>query len=221
MKISEYSWIENLKIEEIEFIISTLEGLYPDADCTLSHKKPLELLIATILAAQCTDARVNIVTKDLFLKYKDTKDYVKADIKKLEQDIRSTGFFKNKAKHIKGCAEKIIEEYDGTVPNSMEELIKLPGVGRKTANVILSNAYGIPGIVVDTHVKRLSGRIGLSYNQNPEKIERDLMELIPKEKWSLFSHLLISHGREVCMARKPKCEICKINLWCKFYSSLR
>jgi endonuclease-3 len=210
-----------LKIEEIEFIITTLEGLYPDADCTLSHKKPLELLIATILAAQCTDARVNIVTKNLFLKYKDTKDYVKADIKKLEQDIRSTGFFKNKAKHIKGCAEKIIEEYDGSVPNSMEELIKLPGVGRKTANVILSNAYGIPGIVVDTHVKRLSGRIGLSYNQNPEKIERDLMELIPKEKWSLFSHLLISHGREVCMARKPKCEICKINLWCKFYSSLR
>jgi endonuclease-3 len=210
-----------LKIEEIEFIITTLEGLYPDADCTLSHKKPLELLIATILAAQCTDARVNIVTKNLFLKYKDTKDYVKADIKKLEQDIRSTGFFKNKAKHIKGCAEKIIEEYDGSVPNSMEELIKLPGVGRKTANVILSNAYGIPGIVVDTHVKRLSGRIGLSYNQNPEKIERDLMELIPKKKWSLFSHLLISHGREVCMARKPKCEICKINLWCKFYSSLR
>jgi endonuclease-3 len=207
--------------KEIEFIITTLEGLYPDADCTLSHKKPLELLIATILAAQCTDARVNIVTKNLFLKYKDTKDYVKADIKKLEQDIRSTGFFKNKAKHIKGCAEKIIEEYDGSVPNSMEELIKLPGVGRKTANVILSTAYGIPGIVVDTHVKRLSGRIGLSYQKNPEKIERDLMELIPKEKWSLFSHLLISHGREVCMARKPKCEICKINLWCKFYSSLR
>ncbi|MDY6863573.1 MAG: endonuclease III [Thermodesulfobacteriota bacterium] len=212
---------KKFKDNEIEAIITILEGIYPAADCTLDYKNPLELLIATILAAQCTDKRVNIVTEKLFLKYKDIKDYQKADIKTLEEDIRPTGFFKNKSKNIKACIEKLIKDYGGEVPDSMEELIKLPGVGRKTANVILSNVYGVPGITVDTHVKRLSGRIGLSYSKDPEKIEEDLMGIIPKEKWSLFSHLVVFHGREVCKARRPKCEICKINMWCGFYTSLR
>ena len=212
---------KTFKKSEIESIISILEEMYPDAGCSLYYKNPLDLLIATILAAQCTDIKVNKVTKNLFLKYKDIKDYQKVDIEELEEDIRPTGFFKNKAKNIKACVEKILKDFNGKVPDSLDELVKLKGVGRKTANVILSNAYKIPAIPVDTHVKRLSNRIGLSKNKDPEKIEYDLMNLIPKEKWSKFSHLLIFHGREICKAKKPKCEICKINPWCQFYTSFR
>jgi len=212
---------KTFKKSEIESIISILEEMYPDAGCSLYYKNPLDLLIATILAAQCTDIKVNKVTKNLFLKYKDIKDYQKVDIEELEEDIRPTGFFKNKAKNIKACVEKILKDFNGKVPDSLDELVKLKGVGRKTANVILSNAYKIPAIPVDTHVKRLSNRIGLSKNKDPEKIEYDLMNLIPKEKWSKFSHLLVFHGREICKAKKPKCEICKINPWCQFYTSFR
>jgi endonuclease-3 len=195
-------------------IISLLKKRYPDAKCTLDFRNPLQLLIATILSAQCTDERVNKVTKDLFKKFKIVEDYAKAKPEILENDIRSTGFYKNKTKSIVSCCKKIVEKYEGKVPSSMEELVNLGGVGRKTANVILGNAFGIPGMVVDTHVKRVTHRLGLTKNQDPVKIEYDLMELMPQKEWTQFSHLIIFHGRNTCMARKPLCDKCVVRALC-------
>ncbi|NLX77612.1 MAG: endonuclease III [Clostridiaceae bacterium] len=197
-------------------IIEELDRLYPDAGCSLTYKTPLQLLIATQLAAQCTDERVNIVTRDLFEKYKTAEDFANADIKVLEQDIRSTGFYRNKARNIIACCQKIIDEYDGEVPDTMEKLLTLPGVGRKTANVILGNIFNTPGIVVDTHAKRLSNRLGLTKEQDPTKIEFDLMKIIPRERWSRFSNQLVFHGRAVCNARKPDCESCSLKPYCVY-----
>lgn len=195
--------------------IRLLEKEHSDAEIALTFKNPLELLISTILSAQCTDKRVNIVTKTLFKKYKTLEDYAKADIKELEQDIRSTGFYHNKARHIKKCCQMLIEKFGSQVPRTMEELLELPGVARKTANIVLSNAFGIvEGIAVDTHVRRLSERLGLTQNKNQDKIEQDLMKIVPKETWMRFSDLLIFHGRRICMAKKPKCGECVLNKIC-------
>jgi endonuclease-3 len=189
-------------------IFDRLAQEYPSPKTALSFQNPLELLVATILSAQCTDVRVNQVTKTLFQQYKSAQDFAQADLGPLEDAIRPTGFFHNKAKAIKTCCQEIIERHGGKVPGNMEALTKLTGVGRKTANVILGNAFGIPGIVVDTHVKRLSQRMGLTRNSDPVKIEFDLMVLLPEERWTPFSHLLIFHGRTICMARKPKHASC-------------
>jgi endonuclease III len=198
------------KIVRTKKIIAGLEKTYPKAHCELLHENPLELLIATILSAQCTDKRVNIVTEKLFKKYGSAEDFANADISGLENDIRSTGFYKNKARNIKAACRDIVEKYGGKVPRTMEELLELGGVGRKTANVVLGNAFGINvGVVVDTHVARLSHRFGMTTHHAPEKIERDLIELVPKKKWALFSHLLIWHGRRRCFARKPDCAHCE------------
>jgi endonuclease-3 len=196
-------------------IIRALEEQYPEARCALEHRSPLELLVATILSAQCTDVRVNIVTQDLFPKYHTAEDYANADPEVFEQEIRSTGFFRNKTKSILGMAQGLVERHGGKVPSTMEELTALPGVGRKTANVVLGNAFGIDeGVVVDTHVKRISNRLALTTNSDPEKIEQDLMQLVPRSKWTLFAHLLIHHGRQTCPARAPRCEICPIRDLC-------
>jgi endonuclease-3 len=196
-------------------IIELLEKEYPDAKTALHYSSPLEILIATILSAQCTDKRVNIVTKSLFKKYKTAKDYANVDISELEKDIRSTGFYRNKAKNIKNTARMLVEKYDSQVPRTMEELIELPGVARKTANIVLSNAYGIiEGIAVDTHVRRLAQRLGLTTNRNPNKIETDLMQNVPRAQWKRITDLLIFHGRNVCTARKPKCSSCSLNKLC-------
>jgi endonuclease-3 len=190
-------------------ITSRLKKNYTDARCSLNHASPLELLVATILSAQCTDERVNIVTAELFRKYRRAEDYMAVAQEELEQDIRSTGFFRNKAKAIQGACKLIAERHGGRVPETMEELLELPGVARKTANVVLGNAYCIAsGIVVDTHVSRLSQRLGLTREEQPEKIERDLCELIPQKEWIDFSHLLIAHGRAICKARAPLCAEC-------------
>jgi len=200
--------------QRIKKIWPVLKKAYPDAKIALKYVNPLELLIATILSAQCTDKRVNMVTRDLFKKYKSAGDWSKADLKDIESDIRSTGFFRNKAVNIKGACTKIIEQYDGKVPGNMEELLTLPGVGRKTANCVLGDAFGIPGITCDTHVIRLSRRLGLSENSDPVKLEFDLAEIVPKANWTLFSHLVITHGRNVCTARKPNCPDCQIAQHC-------
>ncbi len=190
-------------------VIKRLKKLYPDAHCALNHTSAFELLIATILSAQCTDERVNIVTADLFRKYRGPKDFVASEVEELEQDVRSTGFYRNKAKSIRGASERILSEFGGEVPQEMDQLLSLPGVARKTANVVLGNAFGIAsGVVVDTHVKRLSFRLGLTTQTTPEKVEKDLQKLVPKEDWVMFSHWLIFHGRQVCKARKPNCEEC-------------
>ncbi len=197
--------------ERVQRIVKRLKRSYPEARTALSHANPLELLIATILSAQCTDERVNIVTKDLFKRYRSAKEYSLADRDELEQLIRSTGFYHAKANSILGCSKALVERFDGQVPRTMEELVSLPGVGRKTANVVLGNAYGIAaGVVVDTHVQRLSGRLGLSKEEDPKKIELDLMKILPSKEWILFPHLLILHGRMICSARKPKCVLCAI-----------
>jgi endonuclease-3 len=196
-------------------IIRTLEKQYPAARCALDHVNPLELLVATILSAQCTDARVNMVTKHLFAKYRTANEYANADPAELEDIIRSTGFFRNKTKSILGMAQALVERHDGKVPDSMDELTALPGVGRKTANVVLGNAFGIDeGIVVDTHVKRISNRLKFTNKTDPEKIEQDLIKIVPRKKWTMFSHLLIHHGRDLCPARTPKCEICPVRSLC-------
>lgn len=196
-------------------IIRLLKKEYPDAKCSLNHSNPLELLLATILSAQCTDERVNIVTADLFRKYRRPEDYVNVPRLELEADIRSTGFFRNKAKSLQGACKMISEQYGGRVPNKVDELLALPGVARKTANVVLGNAFGIAsGVVVDTHVARLSQRLGITANKQPEKIERDLMEVVPKKDWIDFSHLLIYHGRRVCKARAPLCGDCIVEKLC-------
>jgi len=206
------------KRQQVEKIIEQLDLLYPDAGCSLVYKDPLQLMIATQLAAQCTDARVNIVTKDLFRKYRTVYEFASANQEELENDIKSTGFFRNKAKNIIGACKMIISDFGGQVPSNMDDLLKLPGVGRKTANLILNDCFGIPGIVVDTHAKRLSQRFGLTENEDPEKIEYDLMKIIPKEKWGSFCHQLVFHGRAVCNARKPMCDKCSIRPYCKFGS---
>jgi endonuclease-3 len=189
-------------------IVRGLAKLYPDAHCALHYESPLQLLIATVLSAQCTDVRVNMVTPALFKRYPDAPAFARADQTELEKAIQSTGFFRNKAKNIIACCKKIVEEHHGEVPGTMEELVVLPGIGRKTANVILGNAFGVPGITVDTHVTRLSQRLALTKHTDAEKIERDLMELIPKKEWTMFSHRMIFHGRQVCFARKPNCPGC-------------
>ena len=196
-------------------IIRLLKQAYPDARCSLNHSSPLELLVATILSAQCTDERVNLVTADLFRKYRRCEDYLAVPRSELEADIRSTGFYRNKAKAIQGACQMISEQYQGRVPDELEALLALPGVARKTANVVLGNAFGIAsGVVVDTHVGRLAQRLGLTEHEQPEKIERDLMELVPKQEWIDFSHLLIAHGRRTCKARKPLCAECVVERLC-------
>jgi endonuclease-3 len=195
-------------------ITRKLAQLYPDAHCALNYTNPLQLLIATILSAQCTDERVNRVTPALFARYPDAHAFATADQGELEKMIQSTGFFRNKAKSIQACCRQLVEQHDGEVPATMEELVTLSGVGRKTANVLLGNVFGVPGIVVDTHVGRLSQRMGLSEQADPEKIERDLMELIPHKQWTMFSHRMIFHGRQVCHARKPNCEQCQLAALC-------
>ena len=195
----------------IDKILPLLKSMYPGAKCSLGHRNPLELLVATILSAQCTDERVNIVTKDLFKKYKSANDYAKAPQEALEKDIQSTGFFRNKAKSLRGMGEALVSQHEGKVPSTMDELTHLPGVGRKTANVVLGNAFGQNiGVVVDTHVSRLSNRLALTKHADPVKIEQDLMVIVPQSDWTIFSHLLIHHGREICTARNPKCERCPL-----------
>jgi len=196
-------------------IITRLKKEYPDAHCELNHANAFELLVATILSAQCTDARVNIVTATLFRKYRQPQDYLNAAPEELEQDIRPTGFYRSKAKSIRGASEKIIGDFGGEIPQTMAELLTLNGVARKTANVVLGNWFGIQsGVVVDTHVSRLSQRLGLTDETVPEKIEKDLQEIVPQNEWIMFPHRLIAHGRKICQARKPKCEICVLENIC-------
>ena len=196
-------------------ILEKLDEAYPNATCELNHRNAFQLLIATILSAQCTDVRVNEVTKELFEKYKTPQDFAAANPSELEQEIRPTGFFRNKTKSIVGASKAIVEIYGNEVPRTMEEILQLPGVARKTANVVLGTAYGIAsGIVVDTHVQRLSNRLDLTRNEDPKKIELDLMAVIPQDKWIIFSHQLIWHGRRVCFARKPKCVECSLERIC-------
>lgn len=202
-------------MDKVDEIIALLKKEYPDVKIALDFSNPLELLIATILSAQSTDKQINKVTKTLFKKYRTPQDYVKTPQEELEKDIYSTGFFRNKAKNIKKLCGILVENFNSKVPETMEDLITLPGVARKTANIVLSGAFGkIEGIAVDTHVKRVSFRLGLSANTDPEKIEKDLMKIIPKNDWDIFALLLIQHGRQVCEAKKPKCEICVLNKLC-------
>lgn len=202
--------------EKISPILKLLDKHYPEADVTLDFKNPLELVVATVLSAQCTDVRVNQVTPAVFRKYSTAKAYAQTPQEELEEAIRPTGFFRNKAKSIKGICQALVETHGGQVPASLEELVKLPGIGRKTANVILGNAFGVPGIVVDTHMGRVSQRLGLTAKQDPVKIEFDLMELVPKKKWTKFSHQMIWHGRAICTARNPKCPQCPLLPYCDY-----
>jgi len=200
----------------IKKIIDALEKEYPNAECSLNFTNPLELMIAVILSAQSTDAMINKITPKLFSELKTAKDFANCDIKKLEELIKSSGFYHNKAKNIKANCKILVEKFNGEVPKTMEELTSLPGVGRKTANVVLLNAFNIcEGIAVDTHAKRISNRIGLSYNDDPLKIEKDLLEKIPKQDWSKMNHLFVYHGRATCTAAKPKCETCCVKQYCE------
>lgn len=206
--------MEELKARVRE-VIRKLKRAYPDAKCSLNHSNPFELLIATILSAQCTDERVNIVTADLFRKYKGPEDYLKVSPRELEKDIQSTGFFRNKTKSIQGTSKVLTEQYGGAVPHTMEELLELPGVARKTANVVLGNAFEIKaGVVVDTHVTRLSHRLAFTQAKPAEKIEQDLIPIVPKKDWVIFPHLLIAHGRKICKARNPLCDQCPVEKQC-------
>jgi len=203
------------KIARLKSVIEGLKRTYPNAHCELQHGNPLELLIATILSAQCTDKRVNLVTPKLFEKYRSAADYARARPGELEQEIRTAGFFRSKARSIRACCQALVDEHGGEVPRTMDELVKLKGVGRKTANVVLGNAFDVNcGVVVDTHVARLAQRLGLTREKEPAKIERDLMKLVPQEEWTLFSHLLIWHGRRRCYARNPDCAHCEIEALC-------
>lgn len=210
--------IQNMKKVSLQktakTIIAILEKEYPDPRTALIFQNPLELLIATVLSAQCTDKRVNEVTKDLFQKYRSAKDYAQADVSELEHDVKATGFYRNKAKSIKAFCNILADKYHGEVPSNLDDMVSLPGIGRKTANVVLAEAYRIPAIIVDTHVLRLSNRIGLTDKKDANKAEFDLMEIVPKDQWRLFSNLLISHGRAVCLARKPRHDQCKIVDFC-------
>lgn len=211
MKFSKTKTAQKIRMSKI---LEILKKEYLDARIALNYSNPFELLVATILSAQCTDERVNKVTKFLFKKYKTPEDYVLIPIENLEQDIFSTGFYKNKAKNIKGAAMKLVQDFNSEVPNTMEELLSLDGVGRKTANVVLGHCFGVDGIVVDTHVSRLSNRLGFVSTTNAIKIEFELMELIPQDDWVMFTHYMIQHGRKICDARKPLCEKCVINHLC-------
>ncbi|MBW1990834.1 MAG: endonuclease III [Deltaproteobacteria bacterium] len=202
--------------EKIGPIMELLDQHYPEAHVTLDFKTPLELLVATVLSAQCTDVRVNQITPAVFAKYPTARAYAEAPLAELEEAIRPTGYFHNKAKSLKAICQALVERHGGEVPASLEELVKLPGVGRKTANVILGNAFGIPGIVVDTHCGRVAQRLGLTREKDPGRIESDLMELVPQEKWVKFSHQMIWHGREVCTSRKPKCVGCPLLPYCDY-----
>lgn len=203
------------KRQRVNHIVKVLAATYPVAVCALRHESPFELLVATILSAQCTDERVNIVTPALFARYPDVRKLASADQDELEQLIRSTGFYRNKATNLIGMAKAVVEKHHGQLPRTLDELVHLPGVGRKTANVLLGTAFGIPsGVVVDTHVKRISNLLGLTTSQNAEQIERDLMELLPPEEWIDFSHRLIHHGRRICIARRPKCLECPLLPFC-------
>lgn len=208
------------KKEKVLFIKEYFDRVYAGADCTLDYKTPFELMIATILAAQCTDARVNIVTRDLFKKYPDVYAFASADLKELEQDIRSTGFYHNKAKNIIACAQKLISDFSGEVPDTMDKLLTLAGVGRKTANLILGDVFGKPAIVVDTHAKRITNLIGLTNNTDPTKIEMDLKRIVPPDYGSLFCHCLVYHGRAICIANRPKCNECGLIEICKYGGSI-
>ena len=198
------------KRERAKIVFETLDPLYGKEKTALKYRTPFQLLISTILSAQCTDKQVNSVTKTLFKKYKKPEDFVKAPIAEVEMDIRPTGFFRNKTKSIKGCSQALLDLYGGEVPASMEEMLKLPGVGRKTANCVLGAAFDVPGVVVDTHVKRLSLRLGFTENNAPDKIEKDIEKLLPKERWRRFSDILIYHGREICKSRKPDHDRCPV-----------
>jgi len=200
--------------QNVERVYSILEQVHGDARIALKFSNPLELLVATILSAQCTDVRVNLVTRALFRKYPDAKAYAEAHIGEMEQDIRSTGFFRNKARNLIGCAAALIDRHGGEVPRTLEELTDLPGVGRKTANVVLGNAFDIPGMVVDTHVRRVSTRLGWTGETSPEKIEWDLCQMLPREKWTRASHVLIFHGRRICKAPVPLCSSCPVLEFC-------
>ncbi len=196
-------------------ILPILKKTYPNATTALHFRNPLELLVATILSAQCTDVRVNIITKDLFQKYRSAADYANTDLKEIEEDIKTCGFYRAKAANIQAACRKVVADFGGQVPHTMEELVTLPGVGRKTANVVLGNAFGIPGIACDTHVLRVSRRLQLSENtDDPVKLEFDLDDIVPEKDWTLFSHWLILHGRNICVARKPKCPECPIAQHC-------
>ena len=203
--------------ERIRPIIRKLKRRYPEAQCSLDFETPLQLLVATILSAQCTDERVNMVTPSLFARYRTAADFADANPTELEEIIRSTGFYRNKTKSLIGMGRALTERFGGEVPSTMDELTSLPGTGRKTANVVLGNAFGVAeGVVVDTHVSRISQRLHLTRHQDPAKIERDLMALVPRREWTLFPHLMIHHGRAICQARKPQCEMCPINDLCPF-----
>ena len=202
------------RIKRVKKISEILDPLYTREKTALEYRTPFQLLISTILSAQCTDKQVNAVTKDLFKKYFSPSDFLSAPIAELEANIRSTGFFRNKAKAIKGCCKGLVDQHGGEVPSTMAELIKLPGVGRKTANCVLGAAFGVPGVVVDTHVKRLSIRLGLTENKNPDKIEKDIEKLLPEERWRRFSDILIYHGRAICNARKPNHAGCPVFRHC-------
>jgi endonuclease-3 len=202
--------------DKVKSILKILDEFYPGAKCSLNFRDPLHLLISTILSAQCTDERVNKVTPALFEKYRSAVAFAEVPIEELEQDIRSTGFYHNKALAIKECCKILANRFGGQVPPDLDILVELPGIGRKTANVVLGNAFGIPGIAVDTHVARVSARLGLTREKDRDKIEQDLMTLIPKEKWIKFSHQLIQHGRTICVARKPKCSICPLRPHCGY-----
>lgn len=203
-------------MKDMMAILDILEKTYPEAKCSLDFATPLELLVATVLSAQCTDERVNQVSKSLFKKYRSARDYAAAPLGELEEDIRPTGFFRNKAKSLKSCGAGLVERFHGEVPRTLEELVTLPGIGRKTANVILGSAFDTPGIVVDTHVGRVAQRIGLTRHGDPVKIEFDLMELVPRGRWTKFSHQLIWHGRRICAARNPRCSQCPLLDHCDY-----
>ena len=198
-----------------------LEKIYPDVECSLEYEKPYELLIATRLAAQCTDARVNIVTKDLFVKYPSLEAFAEADLEELEQDVKPCGFYRTKAKSIIEMAQSLIKNFDGVVPDSMEELLSLSGVGRKTANLILGDVYGQPAVVTDTHCIRITGRLGLTKNTEPHKVEADLRKILPPEISNHFCHQTVQLGRDICRARTPKCTECPLNYFCKYYSKIK
>lgn len=204
------------KKEKVLFMQRYFQEKYGDATCSLDYRTPFQLMISTILAAQCTDARVNIVTKELFVKYPSVKAFAEADLLQLEQDIKSTGFYHNKAKNIIGNAQKLLRDFNGIVPDNMEDLLSLPGVGRKTANLILGDIFGKPAIVVDTHAKRITKLIGLTKNTDPTKVEMDLIKIVPPEYGSEFCHQLVVHGRAVCVARRPKCGECGLHVICNY-----
>src|SRR5947208_13897498 len=200
--------------KRVPLLLAGLEALYPEPECALDYRTPLQLVIATILSAQCTDKRVNLVTPALFARFPDARSFAAAKLSEIEEHVKSTGFFRNKAKAIQGFCEAVLRDHGGEVPGTLDELVKLPGVGRKTANVVLGEAFGVPGVTVDTHVGRLSRRLGLTTHTDPVKVEFDLMAVVPETDWTTFSHRLIFHGRRVCAARSPACAGCAMSRFC-------